>query len=187
MLRHIERYGLARTRVVAVAKDMGMSHANVYRHFGSKAEILDAIVLAWLEQADEIIHAQAMADARPRERVRQIVSSLNRFLVAKLRDEPAAREVFAHTFSNQTNPLATHLAGLKIVLAREVKAHFAQAQAATSVAALTMDLLTTTLDSFLNPLQLADRETDNDAAQISMLIDRLMPDAGATSGLTAPS
>ena len=36
---HIRRFGAARVTVVAVAEEAGMSHANVYRFFASKAAL----------------------------------------------------------------------------------------------------------------------------------------------------
>ncbi|MFX6330674.1 helix-turn-helix domain-containing protein, partial [Acinetobacter baumannii] len=44
---HIRRYGPERVTVVAVAREAGMSHANVYRFFPSKAGLVDAVVVAW--------------------------------------------------------------------------------------------------------------------------------------------
>ncbi|MGL4288870.1 MAG: TetR/AcrR family transcriptional regulator, partial [Phreatobacter sp.] len=44
---HIRRYGPERVTVVAVAREAGMSHANVYRFFPSKAGLVEAVVVAW--------------------------------------------------------------------------------------------------------------------------------------------
>ena len=37
---HVRKFGHARTTVVGVAADAGMTHANVYRYFPSKAALL---------------------------------------------------------------------------------------------------------------------------------------------------
>ena len=38
----------AKTTVADVARALGMSHANVYRHFASKAELRDVVAERWL-------------------------------------------------------------------------------------------------------------------------------------------
>ena len=47
---HIRQHGLARTTVVAIAREADMSHANVYRYFPSKQALLEAVVDAWLKR-----------------------------------------------------------------------------------------------------------------------------------------
>jgi len=46
----LQRLGPARMGVVDVARALGMSHANVYRHFDSKAALRDAVVERWLHK-----------------------------------------------------------------------------------------------------------------------------------------
>ncbi|HVY99574.1 MAG TPA: TetR/AcrR family transcriptional regulator [Dongiaceae bacterium] len=45
----LRRHGPAKTTVVDVARALEMSHANVYRHFASKAELQDAVADRWLK------------------------------------------------------------------------------------------------------------------------------------------
>lgn len=46
--RLIEQEGLNAASVSAVARSLGMSHANVYRHFKSKSELLAAVAIKWM-------------------------------------------------------------------------------------------------------------------------------------------
>lgn len=46
---HVRRHGIARTTVVSVAREAGMTHANVYRYFPSKAALADAVTADWLK------------------------------------------------------------------------------------------------------------------------------------------
>jgi len=45
---NLRRYGAGKTTVVDIARDLGMSHSNVYRFFRTKVELLDAVVEEWL-------------------------------------------------------------------------------------------------------------------------------------------
>ncbi|PZU82869.1 MAG: TetR/AcrR family transcriptional regulator [Chelatococcus sp.] len=49
---HLRKFGLKRFTVVAVAEEAGMTHANVYRYFPSRTALVDAVVDAWLKQAE---------------------------------------------------------------------------------------------------------------------------------------
>jgi AcrR family transcriptional regulator len=63
---HIRRFGPERVTVVAVAREAGMSHANVYRFFASKAGLIEAVVVAWARtvelQLGDIANAPDPAD-----------------------------------------------------------------------------------------------------------------------------
>ena len=175
MLRHVERFGRKRTRLIALAEDLNMSHANIYRHFKNKNEILDAIVLDWLQQADAVIEQELESGTSPKDAVKCIAVSLNRFLTRKLASEPAALEVFQHAFSDQADSVAAHLANLKMRIAQHVAAHLQETNASLDSLNVLMDLMTTTLENFLNPVLIHERQSNNDAEQLELLIDRLLP------------
>lgn len=49
----LRRFGVAKTSVTDVAKVLGVSHGSIYRHFNSKAELLEGVTAKWLN--DKII------------------------------------------------------------------------------------------------------------------------------------
>jgi AcrR family transcriptional regulator len=49
---HLRLFGLKRFTVVAVADEAGMTHANVYRYFPSRAALIDAVVDVWLKATE---------------------------------------------------------------------------------------------------------------------------------------
>lgn len=46
----LRRYGPAKANVVDVARELGVSHGSVYRHFPSKAALRDAVAERWLAE-----------------------------------------------------------------------------------------------------------------------------------------
>lgn len=64
----LRRHGLAKTTVVDVARALGMSHANVYRHFASKAALRGAVAERWLKAISDPLEAfvQEKGPAAPR-------------------------------------------------------------------------------------------------------------------------
>lgn len=47
---HFKHYGYQKTTVADVAKECAMSHANIYRFFKNKADLVDAVAELWLEK-----------------------------------------------------------------------------------------------------------------------------------------
>ena len=83
--------------MVDVARALDMSHANVYRHFASKAELQDAVADRWLKAISEplqkIAHGKgAYAKERASTRLEQWVLALATAKQRKVLDDP---ELFA--------------------------------------------------------------------------------------------
>ncbi|MEP3224337.1 MAG: TetR/AcrR family transcriptional regulator [Parasphingorhabdus sp.] len=170
MLIHVHRYGRKRTRLVSLAEDLDMSHANIYRHFKNKTEILDAVVIDWLRSADSLIDEAAAKEQSAAGICTAIVIALHRFLKWKLENEPGAIEVFRHAFSDQPKAVANHLTGLRLKIGTCVAEHGEKAGEASEKIALRLDLLTTVLESFLNPVQIFERGSENDEEQLRLLM-----------------
>jgi AcrR family transcriptional regulator len=49
----LRRYGPAKANVIDVARELGVSHGSVYRHFPSKAALRDAVAERWLHSISE--------------------------------------------------------------------------------------------------------------------------------------
>ena len=72
----LRRHGPAKTNVVDVARKLGMSHANVYRHFASKAVLQDAVTARWLHRISAPLAAIADAQGDAAIRLEQWVLAL---------------------------------------------------------------------------------------------------------------
>jgi AcrR family transcriptional regulator len=60
----LRRYGPAKATVVDVARELGVSHGSVYRHFLSKAALRDAVAERWLAEISVPL-AQVAAERGP--------------------------------------------------------------------------------------------------------------------------
>ncbi len=88
----LHRLGPAKMGVVDVARSLGMSHANVYRHFSSKAALRDAVVERWLHKVSAPLAVIAASDADPPERLVAWLWALIHAKRRKVLDDP---EMFA--------------------------------------------------------------------------------------------
>jgi len=52
---HLKRFGSKAVTVVGIAEAAGMTHANVYRYFPSKAALIDAVAGRWLKSLETLI------------------------------------------------------------------------------------------------------------------------------------
>jgi AcrR family transcriptional regulator len=186
-LAHVRRYGRERVRVTSVARTLKMSHANVYRYFDSKDAIFDEIVRTWLGEADAVIAAAAIAEGGPAQRLRRVVTELNAFLTAKLRKDRAAIEVFRHAFEQQSLAVAEHVTRLKLSVAAIVADLSGSDQGSLHNEAVLMELLSTVLEPYLNPLLVHDRKALNDQQQINLLLDLLLVGLAASGRPTVPT
>ncbi|NIX75251.1 TetR/AcrR family transcriptional regulator [Microvirga terricola] len=52
---HLKRFGPRHVTVVSIADAAGMTHANVYRYFASKAALIDAVAGQWLKVLEALV------------------------------------------------------------------------------------------------------------------------------------
>ena len=106
----LRRHGPGKSNVVDVARELGLSHASVYRHFRSKAELIDALVERWLARVSEPLGAIARGDGPASDRLRAWLLAL---FHAKVRKVTADAELFAAyqaLAAEATRAVAEHLA-----------------------------------------------------------------------------
>ena len=88
----LRRHGPQKTNVVDVARHLGMSHANVYRHFVNKAAIQDAVAARWLHRIAAPLDAIVTEDSPAETRLRRWVRRLVEIKRQSIKDDP---ELFA--------------------------------------------------------------------------------------------
>jgi AcrR family transcriptional regulator len=88
----LARQGAGKTGVVDIARSLGMSHANVYRYFASKAELFDAVAERWLVRDAEPLYKVAFDRGKAGDRLVRWIVATYRHKRQKVIDEP---ELFA--------------------------------------------------------------------------------------------
>ncbi|GGC51220.1 TetR/AcrR family transcriptional regulator [Chelatococcus reniformis] len=92
---HVHRVGAKRVRLVAVAEDAGMTHANVYRYFASKDDLLDAVVGAALSPIEALLADIAGAPDPADDKLERMILALARGYRDVLEREPELFALFA--------------------------------------------------------------------------------------------
>ncbi|ARZ70240.1 TetR family transcriptional regulator [Streptomyces albireticuli] len=88
----LRRFGPAKATVVDVARALGVSHGSVYRHFGSKAALREAVTQRWLDQSHTALSAVADTEGPAGPRLREWLAALFAAKRRKAGDDP---ELFA--------------------------------------------------------------------------------------------
>ena len=85
----LRRHGPEKTNVVDIARVLGMSHGNIYRHFPSKKALLESVAVRWLHAMMGPLEAIASDHARPAsERLAAWFDALRIAKRHKVRDDP---------------------------------------------------------------------------------------------------
>ena len=88
----IRRFGPEKANVVDVARALGVSHAAVYRHVATKAELRDLVVTRWVEATMPSLRAIAAESGPAPERLRGFFDALIALKHRRAAEDP---ELFA--------------------------------------------------------------------------------------------
>lgn len=109
--------GPERMTVVDVARHLGMSHANVYKHFTSKAELRNAVVELWLARITRALAPIVNEDAPAEQRLRRWMHRLVKIKRAKVRDDPKMFRTYNALAESARGAVEHHLATMRSQLA----------------------------------------------------------------------
>ncbi len=92
---HLRRVGLDRLRVVAVAEEVGVTHANVYRYYPSKLALADAVIGQWLKSIEVALSETSGAPDPADDKLERMLNLIARGYRNKLEQDPRLFDVFA--------------------------------------------------------------------------------------------
>jgi AcrR family transcriptional regulator len=116
--RLFRHYGYAKTNVADIAKDLGMSPANIYRFFASKVEIHQAIcarLLRSVQTLAELVLSQE--DVSVEDRLRQWVHALHKITVETMMDQERVHEMVVVAMERDWHVVDAHIDRINTILA----------------------------------------------------------------------
>ena len=116
----LRRFGPVKTTVVDAARVLGVSHAAVYRHFASKAELRDAVLARWLERMHPPLAQITQREGPAGERLREWVVALSGLKRARAQDDPDLFAAYALLSDQSQGAVHAHVADLTAQLERIV-------------------------------------------------------------------
>jgi len=118
---HLRRFGEDRMTIIGIAREMGMSHANVYRYFPSKTAIVEAVLDRWLSRVESLIGEIASRDATAAERIEALVIEIHRKRRAKFKQEPELYESFRRVIVSRSHAVARRQEKIKATFAQMIR------------------------------------------------------------------
>jgi len=119
--RLFRHYGYSKTTVADVARDLGMSPANIYRFFASKVEIHQAIcgrmLAASYELAANICHQKISAS----DRLRQFVRSQYQLTLDTMLDQQKVHEMVIVAIERDWHVIEKHIDDIHALLADVIR------------------------------------------------------------------
>jgi AcrR family transcriptional regulator len=105
----IRRFGPAKATVVDVARALGVSHAAVYRHVATKAELRDLVVGRWVEATMEPLRAIAALPGPAPQRLRRLFDALIALKRRRAADDPELFAAYRTLAADAKSVVAAHL------------------------------------------------------------------------------
>ncbi|MER2606388.1 MAG: TetR/AcrR family transcriptional regulator [Siculibacillus sp.] len=108
--RLFRHYGYDKTTVADIARELSMSSANVYRFFGSKLEIVEAIARAMFAERHRINLEILASEGAPSERLHRLLVENHRQSVLTLTCDRKVHDMVEIAMAQQWPAIEAHLA-----------------------------------------------------------------------------
>lgn len=118
---HLRRFGAPRTTIVAIARDTGMSHANVYRYFPSKEALIDAVTAQWLKPLETGLRDIAEGPDPADDKLERMLSAIQRAYRNKLDGDPNLFVIFAAAVAEGRGAARKHRSRVQSEIQRVVE------------------------------------------------------------------
>ncbi|GHH87004.1 TetR family transcriptional regulator [Streptomyces sulfonofaciens] len=185
----LRRHGPGKATVVDVARALGVSHGSVYRHFGTKAALREAVTKRWLDRtADELRHIAGRREQSADGVLRAWLAALFAAKRQKAGGDPELFATYEVLLDGSSGVVAAHLADLVGQLTVIVEAGVARGEftAVPGGAAATAEALFHATSRFHDPAHAPEwsRPGIGDAfeATVELLVRGLTATAGREPG-----
>ncbi len=117
----LRRFGPAKATVVDVARALGVSHAAVYRHVATKAELRDLVVGRWAKTIMPPLRAIAAKPGPAPKRLRQLFDALIAVKRRRAAEDPELFAAYRTLAADARSVVAAHLDELVVLAATVIR------------------------------------------------------------------
>lgn len=119
--RLFRHYGYAKTNVADIAKDLGMSPANIYRFFASKVEIHQAVCGRMLTTAYDVAKAILGQEISATERLRQWIRAFHKMTLETMMDDEKVHEMVVVALERDWHVIDAHISRVHALVADVIR------------------------------------------------------------------
>lgn len=108
----LRRFGPEKATVVDIARELGVSHGSVYRHFPSKAALRDAVAEGWLASMSEPLAAVAVEERPAPQRLRRWLDLLIESKRSRALNDPELFATYVQLAGESREVITAHVDAL---------------------------------------------------------------------------
>ncbi len=168
--RLLRRHGHDKLTVVDIARSLQMSHANVYRYFQTKAEILDAITNDWLAKIEAFVEAIAARPESAAQRLEDVVLELHLKRKQKLLEDAEVFETYRRVAELRPDVVAKRRETILNVFWRLIEEGVQAGEFSVSDSTAAANALKDATSLFLNPMLIPSIITGDSAARARAVV-----------------
>ncbi len=169
--RLFRHYGFTKTTVADIARELGMSPANIYRFFASKSAIHEALVERMLVQYEVMLQEISARRIPAADRLRIFVRAQHDATIAQMIDETKVHEMVLVALDEHWSTIDRHLKRMAQIMTRIIAEGIAAGEFADQDPALAAHYFRASVISLCHPTVVAQCRVDRDAANASELIE----------------
>jgi len=170
---HVRRFGAARTTVVGVATEAGMTHANVYRYFPSKVALMEEITAAWLRPLEAKLREAADGADPAYDKLERMLFAVHRAYREKLDADPALFDLLIESLTKERTAARKHRARVQSEMQRVVEEGAASGAFAMTDRRRALALVFDASHRFIHPVALQ-LDRDAPAAALAQRFERVV-------------
>lgn len=118
---HVRRFGFERMTVVGVAREAGMTHANVYRYFPSKVALADALTADGLVGIEAVLAEVADAPDPADDKLERMLLALAAGHRDRLEAEPNLFDLYVSAYEAMRGVARKHRSRVRMLIDRVVE------------------------------------------------------------------
>ena len=157
---HVRKFGAARTTIVGIAAEAGMTHANVYRYFPSKLELLEEITASWLQPLEARLREAADGADPAYDKLERMLLAVHRTYRQKLESDPALFDLLIDALEKERPSARKHRSRVQSEIQRVVEEGIASGAFAMADRRRALSLIFDAAHRFIHPVAL---KLDKDA------------------------
>lgn len=169
--RLFRHYGFTKTTVGDIARELGMSPANIYRFFASKSAIHEALVERMLVQYEVMLQEISARPISAADRLRIAVLAHYDATIAQMMDETKVHEMVLVALDEHWSTIDRHLKRMAQIMTRIIAEGIAAGEFAEQDPALAARCFRASVISLCHPTVVAQCRVDRDVANAADLIE----------------
>lgn len=147
----VRRFGEAKTNVVDIARALGTSHTTIYRHFRSKADVFDALVLAVMRDEEELAATHLDAEGSAKERLMSMIMDLYRRKLERFAGDREIHNLYRRIVVERPDIITGYAARMTILIGKLIAQGVQRGEWKVDNVAIAAGVVRDAVTTYVNP------------------------------------